>query len=288
MRRIILQILAYIFYALLVFVGYLYLTFPYDLVRQRLSDSLARQGVQVALARLEPAFPLGLRARDVRFRGEHEQDVMQMSTLAVYPDWGPLLTGVPQVHFIADLYRGQVDGHLRAVRSNEGKGWDVQATFANLDMAQHPLAQRGGQTFVKGRGRGDLRLAITPAGTVRSAEVRLQVQALTLSPQALQLPIQRDIVCQTVQGTMSLDPQQTSNLSLSCMGEDLSIATEGTVQWQTPLANSQLNLTWKIRSDTAYKQELDLLGTLVRQRNRRGGELNFKMQGPLQRPRVGA
>lgn len=290
MRRTIMKTIVYLFYALLVFVGYLYLTFPYDALRQYLVERLAREGLQVAMSRLEPAFPLGLRARNVRLHSEQnkEQDLVQLSTLAAYPDWGPLVTGVAQVRLHAELYRGQVDGYVRPVVGNGGNTWEVQATFANLDLAQYPLAQRDGQAFVQGRSRGDVRLALAPGGNIRSGELRLQVQSLTLLPQVLQLPIQRDIVCQTVQGSLSLSPQQASNLSLSCTGDDLAISTEGTVQWQTPVTDSQLNLAWKIRSETAYKQELDLLGALVRQRNRRGGELNFKMQGPVQRPRVGA
>jgi hypothetical protein len=46
-------------------------------------------------------------------------------------------------------------------------------------------------------------------------------------------------------------------------------------------------MRWQIRSETAYKQELDLLSTVVRQRSKRRGEVSFRTYGTLQKPRIG-
>ena len=67
-RRIILQIVAYTLYALVAFVVFVYVLFPYDLLQQRLMEWVSQDGIQLVLTRLRPAFPPGLRAEGIRLQ----------------------------------------------------------------------------------------------------------------------------------------------------------------------------------------------------------------------------
>jgi hypothetical protein len=102
----------------------------------------------------------------------------------------------------------------------------------------------------------------------------------------LQLP--REIACDTLQGELKTPAKQAGTVALTCQGKDLFIDGRGTVAWKIPLADSQLNVRWQVRSEEAYKPELDLLATVVRRRPDRRGELSFRLQGPLRQLRTGA
>jgi 5-formyltetrahydrofolate cyclo-ligase len=47
---------------------FVYVLFPYDVLQQRLMEWASRDGVQLALTRLRPVFPPGLRAEGVRLQ----------------------------------------------------------------------------------------------------------------------------------------------------------------------------------------------------------------------------
>jgi type II secretion system protein N len=291
MRRVIMPILGYLLFAIVVFSGYLYWTFPYDLLRQRLGDRLAQRGVLLSIARLRPVLPLGLQAQDVRLRLEslaNDKAVAQLATLRAQPDWRALLSGKLQMQFDAALYRGQLQGSARWITQDAGKGWNIQATFKDLDIAQHPLVQRDDQAFLRGRGDGEVKLTLDEQGSTQAGSVNLSLQSVAFAGQMLQLPLQRELACNTMKGSLTFDAQQASNVTLTCSGDDLAIESKGTVKWQRPLGRSQLNLNWQLRSETAYKQELDLLSSMVRPRSPRRGELSFRLHGALQQPRFGS
>jgi hypothetical protein len=117
--------------------------------------------------------------------------------------------------------------------------------------------------------------------------LRVQSVALVGVPGwPLQLP--REILCDTLQGELKTPAQQASTVALTCQGKDLFIDGRGTVAWKTPLAESQLNVRWQVRSEEAYKQELAFLANRVRKRPDRRGEISFRLQGPLRRLETGA
>jgi hypothetical protein len=58
--------------------------------------------------------------------------------------------------------------------------------------------------------------------------------------------------------------------------------------WKTPLVDSLLNMRWQVRSEEAYKPEMDLLANVLRRRPDRRSEIIFRLQGPLRQLRTGA
>jgi type II secretion system protein N len=101
------------------------------------------------------------------------------------------------------------------------------------------------------------------------------------------LQLSRDITCDALQSQLRLAAGQLQIVSFNCRGEDLSVQARGNVQWQHPLGESALDLHIQMRSETAFKQEIDLIGTLLRRRPDRRGVLSFSIRGTLQQPRFG-
>src|SRR5262245_42940662 len=164
----------------------------------------------------------------------------------------------------------------------------MKARFADVDVAQYPLVQRDDKAFIRGRLSGEATVMLTGDGQMQEGAFNLRMQPMALGgAQGWRLQLQREIVCDSAQGELKTTPRQGSNVSLSCQGKDLDMEARGTVGWKTPLMDSQLFLRCKVRSEEAYKQDRDILASLVRKRADRRGELLFGLQGPLRQLRLG-
>ena len=290
-RRIILQIVAYTLYAIVAFLAFLYVTFPYDLLQQRLVEWVSQAGAQLTMDRLRPAFPPGVRAHDVRLLVDQfssNTTIVHLETLRVQPEWLALLSRTMQVHFAAGLYSGRLEGEVRYAQVEGTPLWETKARFADVNVAQYPLVQKDAKAFIRGRLSGEATVTLTRDGQMQDGIFNLRVQPMALAgAPGWQLQLQHEIACDILQGELKTTSKQGGNVSLTCQGKDLAIEARGTVGWKAPLTDSQLNLRWLVRSEEAYKSELDLLAALVRKRLDRRGELSFRLQGPLRQLRLG-
>jgi len=285
------QIVAYTLYAIVAFVAFLYVTFPYDLLQQRLVEWVSQGGVQLTMARLRPAFPPGVRAHDVRLSVDQlspNMPIVHLDTVGVQPAWFALLARKIQVHFVAGLYSGRLEGEVRYAQVEGTPVWATKARLADVNVAQYPLVQKDAKPFIRGRLSGEVTMTLTRDGQMHDGLFNLRVQPLALAgAPGWQLQLPREIACDILQGELKTTARQGSNVSLACQGKDLAIEARGTVGWKAPVTESQLNLRWQVRSEEAYKSELDLLAALIRKRPDRRGELSFRLQGPLRQLRLG-
>jgi type II secretion system protein N len=290
-KRVIVQIVAYTLYAMVAFVVFLYLTFPYDLLRQRLVEWVSQEGMKLSLTRLRPAFPPGVRAQDIRLLVDQfspNDATVQIESVRVQPEWMAVLSRKMQARFEAELYSGRLEGDVGYAPVEGAPRWDMKARFAELDMAQHPLLRKEDKAFLRGRLNGDAVVTLTSDGEMQDSTFSLRGQSIVLagSP-GWQLQLQKEVVCDTLQGELKTTPKQAGNVSLKCQGKDLLIEASGTVGWKAPLPDSQLTSGWKASSTEAYKQEVALLAALVGKRLDRRGDLSFRLQGPLRQLRLG-
>jgi len=269
-----------------------YVLFPYDLLQQRLMEWASQNGIQLVLTRLRPAFPPGLRAEGIRLQVDQvspSEATMSIETLRVHPEWLALLSRQMQVRFEAGLYSGRLEGEARYTKVEGVPLWEVKTRFTDLDMTQYALLRKDGKAFIRGRLGGDAAATLTDDGHIQDGNLNLRVQPMVLvGVPGWQAQLPREIACDTLQGELKALAKQAGTVALTCQGKDLFIEARGTMAWKTPLADSQLNVRWQVRSEEAYKQELDLLAVVVRRRPDRRGEISFRLQGPLRQLRAGA
>jgi type II secretion system protein N len=269
-----------------------YVLFPYDLLQQRLMEWASRDGVQLVLTRLRPAFPPGLRAEGIRLQVDQfnpSDATMSIDTLRVHPEWLALLSRKMQVRFEAGLYGGRLEGEARYTKAEGVPLWEVKSRFTDLEMTQYALLRKDGKAFLRGRLGGDVTATLTSDGHIQDGSLNLRVQSVVLvGVPGWQLQLPREIACDTLQGELKTPAKQAGTVVLTCQGKDLFIEARGTMAWKTPLADSQINVRWQVRSEEAYKPELELLATVVRRRPDRRGEISFRLQGPLRQLRTGA
>jgi type II secretion system protein N len=274
------------------FVVFVYVLFPYDLLQHRLMEWASRDGIQLVLTRLRPVFPPGLRAEGIRLQVDQfspSDATMDIETLRVHPEWLALLSRKMQLRFEAGLYRGRLEGEARYTKVEGVPLWEVKTRFTDLDMTQYALLRKDGKAFIRGRLGGDATATLTNDGQMQDGSLNLRLQSVVfVGVPGWQLQLPREIACDTLQGELKTPAKQAGTVALTCQGKDLFIEARGTMAWKTPLADSQLNMRWQVRSEEAYKPELDLLATVVRRRPDRRGEISFRLQGPLRQLRTGA
>jgi type II secretion system protein N len=289
-KRLIFQGLAYLLYGLVVLIVVLYVTFPYDLLSKRFAERFSQGDLQLAIARLRPSFPLGMQLQQLRLlttAANPPQTLLQVETLRAQPDFLAAFSETLDMHLEAALYNGRMQGQVRTAVLNRTAPWEITARFGGLRVEQHPLFQKDGQAFLRGRLHGDGSATVDGEGTLQQGTLNLHLEPMVfIGNQTLQLPLPREVACNTVQTQLSMAPGQLQIGSFTCRGDDLLVQAKGTVRWQQPLATSTLDLQIEIRSENTYKQELEFIASLVRRRPTRG-TLVFRLRGTLQEPRLG-
>jgi type II secretion system protein N len=291
-QRLIVQTLAYTLYGLAAFVVFLYIMFPYDLLRQRIVVQFRRDDLQLAIARLRPDFPPGVELQQIRLftsPAASARALAQIDHLQAHPNFFAFATKMLDVRLAAGLYSGQLTGNVRTEMANGGSPWEVQAHFSDLQLEQHPFVQKDNTAFLRGRLEGDIVATLDRAGLLQQGVVNLRMQPLVfVGNEGLQLPLQREVTCESLQSQLQFKAGQLQLVSFNCRGDDLAIQARGTIQWQQPLRASTMELHVQMRSEAAFKQEIDLIGTLVHRRPDRRGTLSFSIRGTLEQPRFGA
>ena len=290
-QRLLGHVLLYTLYGLVVFFVLLYLTFPYDLLRQRLVASFAQNDVRLTVSRLHPDFPPGVVLHNVGLVADLVTlpgAMLQTSTLHVRPVWPSLLAGTPHARLEATLYEGQWLGEIRSQATDTAQVWEIQGRFDDLQLERHPWLRHENAALVRGRLAGDIVLTLHDTGQMQQGTLNLRSQPVVFGGQGSRLPLQREITCDTLQSQLKMTQTQLQIVSFLCKGDDLTIQARGTVNWQRPFQETGLNLQLQIRSETAYKQELDLIGSLIRRRPDRRGMLSFSIRGTMRQPRFGA
>ena len=284
--RLLLRAAPYLVYGVVVFGVCLYVTFPYDLLAQYGAEHWTPPGVHVQASGVKPLFPPGMQAQRVAVSldaAANRQDVVQVAGLRVRPGWLALATGTPRADFSAALYGGRIQGRVSRARGEDAPIWDVEITFAGIEIDRHPLTRRHAEAFLRGRLSGTVSARFDERGQLHAASVELNAADLVFAGRVLQLPLQRDLACATVRSEAQAPTAGNANVSLSCVGDDLDIAASGTVTWQGAIHNAALDLQWQVQSQDLYRQEVNFLGALVGQEPDDDGALSFRLYGPWQR-----
>ena len=102
MLRKIFPVLGYALYGLVAFAVFVYLMFPYDLLRDRVIEQASQGDIDLNIARIGPTFPPGLAVRDARVsmrQANAASEVFRLQTLRVRPQWSSLASAAKSLTF---------------------------------------------------------------------------------------------------------------------------------------------------------------------------------------------
>jgi type II secretion system protein N len=293
MRRTIFQDLGYVLYGLVAFAIFVYIMFPYDVLRQRVLERVSQGDVELNIASVSPTFFPGLAMRDVQvaIRQSHASlEVLHLQSLRAWPQWLSLLSPGKSLGFTGQLYNGQISGDVRYTQRDGISYWEGQASIENLEVSRHALLQEMQQQkklTVEGQLSGTASTRLTTTGQLEQGDIEFKMKPAIFTPgEASRLLVQKPLPCDDLNGAAVLTPREWQIEDLTCRGDDLMIELRGTFRPRSPWLSGVPNLRVSIKSETAFQPELNLLSQWALQRPLgEDGAVKFGLRGRVDNPR---
>ena len=282
-------IAGYIFYALALFVVFVYLKFPSQEARTMVLTALSRHGLNhVRIASVQPLLFAGVAFRDVRYvhdvNGE-ALDLLRAPEFRLY--WRTLVPFANRLRlrFEGELYGGHVAGTIAWQQNGPGAMVDIQAHLRDVHLGIHPAVARLGNTVVESTLLGDLTLRV-PNSAWQEGEGRLILQGgagrvTGLEVAGVQLPA---LVYEQLSGDVVWQTPGIVVRELLLRGRDWQFDVHGKLNLTTHLPASTLDLTLRVRTSDTLEQQLGLVGAALKQRRDRRGFSSFRIEGTLGQP----
>jgi len=277
----------WLFYTAVCFVLFLVLTFPSEVLFQRLVASLLREsGVYARYAEGDCAWWRGCVLRDVALEGPaFGGTAVQLSRVTLHPALLNLFfSGQPlPCTFSAELYEGVFSGTVRQAVG----GISVQLVMRQLALEHWPFPRAWGQGRITGSVTADGEFLGNPAdlyalqgnfsvsltdGAVRAGTVNgFPVPAL----QAVQVRLRASLAAGRV---------EISELNLHADGMEASL--QGTITLRAPIARSNLDLQLTAKSTDSPSPAVKTLLSLLPASQTSSGERQASISGSLAAPVV--
>jgi type II secretion system protein N len=276
--------------AVLSFLLFLFVTFPYETVARRIQAEAQRAGADLSIGSIGGHGFFGVRARDVRLRpassGPEPAPELRFDRVDVSPDLFALLLRRTSFGFRLEAYGGSARGH--AALSNDPKLPGLQSLrLASTDLDLHALPLKE-LTGVDASGRASLQMDVsslqpaeTAAGSLSLTGRQIAVTGGNVSGFTVPRAALGDVeVAATIdRGIARLDRAQAR-------GGDVELDADGTVRLRALLALSQADLHVRLRpTDRWLNENAFIKGALGLVQNARqpDGSYVFSFGGPLSR-----
>ncbi len=279
--------LLYSLYTVLAFVLFLLVTFPHELVLQRILSRAATGPVEVEVRGLHLGWTLAYTMDELRLLrrgGDPAIPLLTAQKVRVAPSWLSLLRGHPYpVGVRGDLYGGTAD----ATVDLRPDAYAIDARFANLDVGRYAGLRLFMEGTLRGRVEGEVTVqgnAAKPATTngrigLRAARLALEGGKLRgITVPDLHFPEVR-IAGEVKKGRLELG-------DVNATGDEISARGEGNVVLQHPLAGSLMNLTLVVQPAAQAPENLRLALNLLPGTPGEGGERTVRLYGSFEQPRV--
>lgn len=290
-----LRLLAYFFFFTLCFVFFLYLLFPYDLIKSRLIAAVQQQlggQTEVNIESFKPYRFSGLVLKGLEVRLLDPAGPKQL--LKIQEGRGrvslfSLIFGKPQVSFVIKTGKGELSGSYAQGKESD----DLSLDLTSVDLASFPLLAQTLSVPLSSQIDGTVELALDKQRWIRSsgkvdldflnlniAETELSFQGEPFVMPQLTLAKGRKSGLQATlsKGVLSLE-------ALRFEGGDLGLQLAGKVLLSEQFADYRLNLTGNFSASEKLNRALPFL-FIVEKQKQPDGTYPLSLSGRVARPSV--
>jgi len=280
------KVAGYGFLTLLLTLYFMFLTFPYETLKDRyLPKAEAKLPFTVSIREVEasPLLWIHLSGVNISPKGKAKNPLVHVTTLKVRPALLDLLLGRPALRIKADLYDGFISGKVGRRKGETSLAF----SWEDLRPEKHPyVAEVAKGAKVKGSIEGELQLTVRGAnwhggkgtfslGLEQGSVQNAQVYGFTLPP----------LEGITGKGLVNLDQRKATLESLNLKSDQLSVTLDGNMNVSTRLASSRLNLKGKLKlSGQLESQYQPMIGSFLKNQDPQGF-YTFSLRGTLGNPR---
>ena len=259
---------AFYFMALLTF---LYLTFPFDRLKDRLvaefNSNLRSGDAQLHIDSLDSYWLSGVEAEGVRLskpappatsaNPKPKAQETRIDQLQVRTSLLPLLVGTIHVAFSAKALGGEVEGHTSDADGNRTLAVEVE----NLDVGQVSLVSEVVGLPMKGALSGKVDLVL-PEGKLSKADGSIELTISNLSVGDGKAKLKDTLALPKLQaGNVELRAEATKGQltidKLNAKGKDLELVSSGRIRLRDSFDSSIMELNLRFRFADAYKEKND-------------------------------
>jgi type II secretion system protein N len=268
--RKILKWAGYPAFFLLCFVFFLYKTFPYDRLADRLVQEAQARGYELEIIELTHSGLTGLTFESLRLALPPEGDAPPLDVivdeLTVSTSLFSLISDTKSYSFDAELAGGEADGDLTVGEDL----MEVDAELEDIDLQSIPALRKFTKVPLEGTLAGEVELSMPSEVAESNGNVDLTIEALHVGDgnSAVDIP---------GWGGLTLDRADVGNLELSAKieegvanierakshGKDLKLDALGRVRLLRPLKRSELNVIVRVKIEDAYKERSPKVATML-------------------------
>lgn len=288
---------------------FLYLTFPYEVLKESLAAELsAGSSFNIQIGELGPKIPLGIVAKDVQVSPQSGGKALKIARVDVSVSMFWLMLGKISTNLtLSTNDKGVLDlgldiglfqllgkspmPSLISMDSNQypiddlvGFGLGAYASSPAINPMLPPLITALGFT---GKLNAAVKLRLNqsePSQSTGSAEITLVNGILKLSDPALGLTDQKfsaaTIKAALKDGTLAFDPKS------GFIAEELALTINGKVAFKSSLQQSGLDLNIGIKLDKDLRDKFGFVIDMVGGGQPKNGELTVKLRGSVAQPAV--
>ncbi len=306
--KVVLQVAALVALFLVSFVLFLFLTFPYEVLKESLAAEISQNtGLIVRIGDMSADFPLGMTAEKVKVESPTGTSSMSFKSLSVDVSVLKFFLGKVSVALSATEGAGELElgadfGILDLIANQpvpkrfrfESKNFplDDLVGFALNSAANSPTANPMVAPLISAigvsallNGKADFALdAKSPAQSTGEMEISLSKAILKLSHPSLGLPDQEFRSAKIGAKVEAGDVVFAKNSGF--ISDELELLTEGKIKLNQQPLNSTLDMKVVFRLNKGLKEKFGFLVDAMTGSATSEGQLTMQLRGPMEAPAV--
>ena len=277
--------LSYISFFVVAFFVFLFMTFPGDIVKQRIISEIQNSTpykIDIKNADISPLLNVNLKGVKIY---KSQNQFLELDSLTIKPSLFSVFSDSPKVPFNAKLHGGEIEG---AVRFNKQKNslQEIKVSIKQLKIDSIPDLISGdgsGEILMNGILNGDLYIQFDP---VPKGEFSFEVKGLkidNLKVKGMKLPSLGNLKSR-FNGIIENKLTNIKELSVKGEGIDLQITGTAPLLWEISKGGGILDLGYRIEitDNDLVKYKAFLSPYLAKYRD---GSLGGKIVGTIKNPR---
>jgi type II secretion system protein N len=259
------RVMGYTLYGLFIFIAFLYLRFPGDVVGDYIISKVSAHLADVVLTvdSVSPCFPLGLKLNNftLGFR-DNEEATLHADILIAKRRLLSFFVGAPSVTISADSYGGEIKGNLKWNRLQSMKGpLDVEMRFDDVSIEKCTyLTDRLGRQ-ISGKLAGSF-VYNTNAGKLISGMGSANFILHNGSYQLLENLYGFDkLDFDRVEGQVNIKNGTLTTNKLKLMGKDFRCSLKGNIVFDKIFKNSQIDMICSIEIPAQHNRRFSVFIT---------------------------
>lgn len=283
-------------------VSFVYCTFPYDRVREKVRVAIEESmNADVEIDELSPSWVTGVEVTGLRIktrpiRASDTPKTFLIDSLSARVGLLALVTGGVDLSYAIGVYGGEIEGTL----TESGPNSTVAVQFKDLDLAQVQTLREAIGLPLGGVVSGDANLTLVDRALAKSdGAIHLHGQGLRVGDGKAKLEIPGfggltidPIEIGELQGELAVKAGKATISRLGAQGRDLELIGEGKVDLRDPLPSSSVQAYVRFKILPAYTARntrmaalvsgLDMMPTTKRAK-RPDGFLGYRISGTFSR-----